>query len=242
MGTGRRSVFSPEMGIKNENMPNWCYTSISIESDNKDGVKPLYDNILKWQEEGTKIENSWGNDWLGLLVEKGLEVDPVNSNEYSCRGQFYDLQISNDGKQLSCGTETAWGPMNELWIALIDKYIPGAKFIYTAEESGMEVYITNDPDMTSKFYIDSWGKIEPEWSADEGDVRDVALEIFNEYNKSVPGIRKFLRDTIGCKRLGKNKVKDFFAKTPIGQVIRLINEEFWEASEVAIHEWEYCEP
>lgn len=222
-------------------MPNWCYTSISIESDKENGVKPLYDKIVEWQKEGTKIKNSWDNNWLGLLVEKGLGVDPVKSNEYPCRGQFYDLQINQDGTQMTCGTETAWGPMNELWLALIDKYIPEAKLIYTAEESGMCVYISNDPDMFGKYYIDSWGKIEPEWIADEGDVRDVALEIFNEYNKNIPGIRKLLRDTIGCKRLGKNKVKDFFKKGPIDQLIRLMNEEFWEESEVAIHEWEYCE-
>ncbi len=238
MGTGRRSVLSPEMGIKNKNMPNWCYTSISIESDNKDGVKPLYDNILKWQEEGTKIENSWGNDWLGLLVEKGLGVDPVNSNEYSCRGQFYDLQINQDGTQITCGAETAWGPMNELWLALIDKYIPGARFIYTSEECGMEIYITNDPDQVGKYYIDSWGDIEPEYIADEGDVRDIAKEVYGRFAN--PEAKALIRAYTKAKRLGKRIVETFIKSAPISNVIEMCRE--MDESEISIHEWEYCEP
>ncbi len=124
-------------------MPNWCITNYEIKRDAEiGGVKPLFDLINKWQGEGTEFENSWGNNWLGLLVEKGFETNPCKSR-YMCRGSFYDMKISADGTFLTLTAETAFAPSNGIWFDLVEKYLPGATLRYTAEDPGNDFFGTN---------------------------------------------------------------------------------------------------
>ncbi|MBQ6128714.1 MAG: hypothetical protein IJI51_03550 [Lachnospiraceae bacterium] len=157
-------------------MPNWCSTDITIRRAKEQGAKPLFDLIEKWQREGTKIKNSWDNQWLGLLVEKGLGANPL-SHEYECRGMFYDLELSPDEEEITVRTETAWCPMLKMWIHLIDRHLPGDKLIYVAEECGCEIYQTNDPEYEGMYYIDSWGEVETKWIADEKAVRQTVNKL-----------------------------------------------------------------
>ena len=217
-------------------MPNWCYTSINIRTDKKGGLVPFANKVDAWVKEGTKIKNSWDNSWLGLLVEKGLEIDPVDG-PYECRGSFYDFDINPDGDEISVGTETAWAPMLEMWYSLVEKYCPeGTRILWTAEESGMGIYVSNDPDYENKFYIDSWGEIEPEWVVDEDDARDVAQEVYDKYGNS--DSNDFIRNATGCKRVGKKIAQNFIKTAPMGKIIDFV-ETMWEEAELSIRAWEY---
>ncbi len=167
-------------------MPNWCYTSMTIEGND---AKNLYDNIVKWQNEGTEIENSWGNEWLGLLVEKGLNTDPVNG-KYECRGCFTLDSFDNDMFQVY--TETAWGPMMAMWSDLIETYCPTSELLYSAEEPGCGVYVTNDPDLEGKYCLDSWDdEIESIWDATEDDIREAMSKATGEDTSNM-GIRELV--------------------------------------------------
>lgn len=59
--------------------------------------------------------------------------------------------------QLFIDTETAWGPIVKVWVKLLEKYLPDAELIYRAEEQGCEIYLTNDPALEDRYWIDIWG-------------------------------------------------------------------------------------
>ena len=83
------------------------------------------------------VDNSFGKTWLGCLVTKlGADWQKVY-----CRGSWSDLDWN--GAILRFNTETAWGPMNEVF-KFIKTIYPSLKIYYQAEEDGMGVFITND--------------------------------------------------------------------------------------------------
>lgn len=83
------------------------------------------------------VDNSFGKTWLGCLVNKL----GGNWQEVYCRGSWSDLDWN--GAILRFSTETAWGPMNEVF-KFIKTIYPSLKIYYQAEEDGMGVFITND--------------------------------------------------------------------------------------------------
>ena len=83
------------------------------------------------------VDNSFGKTWLGCLVNKL----GGNWQEVYCRGSWSDLDWN--GAILRFNTETAWGPMDEVF-KFIKTIYPSLKIYYQAEEDGMGVFITND--------------------------------------------------------------------------------------------------
>ena len=83
------------------------------------------------------VDNSFGKTWLGCLVNKL----GGNWQEVYCRGSWRDLDWN--GAILRFNTETAWGPMNEVF-KFIKTIYPSLKIYYQAEEDGMGVFIKYD--------------------------------------------------------------------------------------------------
>lgn len=199
-------------------MPNWCNTDYVISrSKENGGVKPLYDLLEKWNREGTEIENSWNNNWLGVFVEKGLGVDPVNG-PYSCRGCIIYLDMP-DEEEIQLTAETAWSPMNEMWFDLAKKYLPGSEVIYTAIEPGNCIYETSDPMYQGRYCIDSWESgIECEWEAVEETVRETAAKLYGLHPTDA------IKEYIGKSAVSEEDVKSFFKDAPVDKVIELVND------------------
>ena len=133
-------------------MPNWCSTNIEFSGPEKD-IKKLYEFIdNKNSEQVPNIETDFGARWLRYyLLRVGL-----SDERYNCRGSVADLnEISTIGSvsKFQIRTETAWGPMLQMWLAIIQKLeLDNIKITYIAVEPGCEVYQTNDPEQ-AKFYI-----------------------------------------------------------------------------------------
>lgn len=129
-------------------MPNWCYTSMTI-TGNEDEIKVLNDNFSKAKEfQGTKSDFS--GIWLGKLVEYlGVDYQKV-----SCKGSIINYNYV-PGKIL-VDTETAWQPLFEPILMMVEKFAPNSQITYYCEEPGCEIYLTNDSDRAGKFVIDSW--------------------------------------------------------------------------------------
>jgi len=133
-------------------MANSCYSEIDIFSKEHPNELALLDKRLS---EWTK--GSWSESWLGnVLIQSELvskEAIEENESPYRCRGHI----ISNDmdsADQLHISTETAWVPMMAMWPAICEKFgIDDAKIIFSAEEPGFDVYITNDQELLAKPYI-----------------------------------------------------------------------------------------
>lgn len=147
-------------------MPNWCYTSITIIHKDERKLKDFYEKVDTWAKK-TYSENGFDCPkidywWLGNIVgnsglAKWIKKEDGDSGfvpNISCRGTLQSIELL--GNQINISTETAWGPMLEMWRLLCDKYLPGADIYYTAEESGNGLYQTNDPNIDGTYYIDIW--------------------------------------------------------------------------------------
>ena len=118
-------------------MPNWCYSSYVIEGKKKE-LQSLYSKMNRLEKRRKSlVENAFGKTWLGNLVTL-LEAD---WNKVYCRGSWSDLEY--DGEILRFNTETAWGPMGEVF-RLIKKTYPSLHIYYSCEEDGNCVYCSND--------------------------------------------------------------------------------------------------
>lgn len=145
-------------------MPNWCYTNINICHNDKNKLKDFFDKVEEWRKKPYKTNDFdlYSLGWLGNIVgNSGLAEWKAKENgredfvpSISCRGSLQTFELHDDS--INIDTETAWGPMLEMWRLLCDKYLPGADIYYTAEESGNGIYQTNDPDVASTYYIDIW--------------------------------------------------------------------------------------
>lgn len=55
-------------------MPNWCNTSLVFEGD-KQEIKTLYQTMKRLERRKTPlVENGFGTNWLGCLVEALLPL------------------------------------------------------------------------------------------------------------------------------------------------------------------------
>jgi len=118
-------------------MANWCYTSYVIDGKRKE-VQSLFSKMNNLEKRRKPLEGSdFGNTWLGNLVIK-LGAD---WHEVYCRGAWSELDWN--GSILRFNTETANGPMNEVF-KLIKSIYPSLEIYYQAEEDGWGLFITND--------------------------------------------------------------------------------------------------
>ena len=145
-------------------MPNWCYTNINICHNDKNKLKEFFNKVEEWRKKPYKTNDfdTYSLGWLGNIVgNSGLAEWKVKENgredfvpSISCRGSLQTFELHENS--INIDTETAWGPMLEMWRLLCDKYLPGADIYYTAEESGNGLYQTNDPNVDGTYYIDIW--------------------------------------------------------------------------------------
>jgi len=118
-------------------MANTCFTAYVIDGKRKE-VQSLFSKMNNLEKRKKPLEGSdFGNTWLGNLVIK-LGGD---WRKVYCRGAWSDLDWN--GSILRFNTETAWGPMNEVF-KFIKTIYPSLKIYYQAEEDGNGVFITND--------------------------------------------------------------------------------------------------
>lgn len=162
-------------------MPNWCYTNITIYHNDKEKLKAFYKKVDEWRQKPFKKNDFdlYTLGWLGNIVgNSGLAEWKMRENgredfvpNINCRGSIQTFELQDN--HICINTETAWGPMLEMWRLLCEKYLPDAEIYFTAEESGNGLYETNDPDVIGTYYIDIWDPPEEfeeetsEYEADE---------------------------------------------------------------------------
>ena len=137
-------------------MPNWCVTTISFRGG-KDPVCLLDKKIREWTDR-EYLKSDFGKPWLGnICIGSGI-TKPEEINDpsgYRCRGSVIWTEKPSE-EELIVQTETAWTPMVRMWDAVLDKLgmKEDVRIVYTAEEPGMEVYCTNDPDVAGTYVYD----------------------------------------------------------------------------------------
>lgn len=138
-------------------MPNWASTAYVFKAKDQEQAKDLYEEIDSLAKmEKPLVPNGFGKLWMGCLVNLlGGDWDKVY-----CRGEIIDYNLTDDHVSISC--ETAWGEMPEFRHFLEQQY-PESKVFYQVEESGCEVYATNDVDgvyFPDRYILDYFDGIE----------------------------------------------------------------------------------
>ena len=161
-------------------MPNWCYTNITINHGNEIEIERLEKLIGGWTSKDY-MKNGFGHKWLGNIV-LGSGVGTVDTNKETdlrCRGTIIDYYRNEN--ELVINTETAWSPMLQMWVKVLEKYLPGAELIYNADECGNDINDTNDPCLAGKYILDYYGDedIESDWEASEDTVRETLQKLLD---------------------------------------------------------------
>ena len=140
-------------------MPNWCSTNYTFNFTS--AAKAFCDLVDSWCHD--VAENGFGKCWLGnIVVNSGISEIVAGSEEsfliephYECRGRIVFMDWADESVNIY--TETAWGPMHDMWKAIVEKYVPDANVIYSADECGCGLYQTNDPCLEGKYVVDIMG-------------------------------------------------------------------------------------
>ena len=138
-------------------MPNWCWSQVHISTD-EEKLNKIYEEMKKALS-SNPLAASFGNKWLGnLLVYTGMDKDEVLYGNIRCRGSIADYGIDDNG-ELMMNLDTAWNPQFGAIKKFIE-YVLGEDaeydFQYTAEESGCELYCSNEDEVVDTYYIDAW--------------------------------------------------------------------------------------
>lgn len=205
-------------------MPNWCYNDITIIGPTEEDAQKFYKNLEEWTSKNYK-DNDFGLHWLGNIVGNSGLDDPVNG-KYECRGSIAYMDCDSD--EISIQTETAWGPMNDMWTALIERDMPDGEFYYMAEEPGMGVYCTNRSELDGKYYYDYWCD-DSELTDDELErLKNCELAQQTDDEMSYKDVEKMILELIPVNKKPETEEELF----------KLWNESNF-SSTASIHKWDY---
>lgn len=117
-------------------MPNWCMTDIWFYSDNTEQLKNFYDRVVEIYNGKPSQENDFGNGWLGEYVDAFI---PDLSEEVRYRGSI-EIISELDETVFAIYVMSAWVPMIQMWLAILNKHFPDVKLHYVGIEPGFEIY------------------------------------------------------------------------------------------------------
>ena len=172
-------------------MSNTCFTTYKVTGKKKDVTK-LFKTIKRLDGRKTPlVKNGWYDPklWLGCLV-KALGGDP---NKVYCRGTITFYELEDD--VLTLNTETAWAEMAETR-HFIESCFPGMKVYYIEEESGCEIFNTNDSEgiyFKDRYYLDGFDDSEYFETLDEA-AKYVKEIVGHDVEANVTAIDKALND------------------------------------------------
>ena len=163
-------------------MPNWCFSSYVLEGDKKE-IRTLNKTLDRLMARKTPaVYNGFGKNYLGCLI-KALGGD---WKKIYCRGTWEDKNL--EGNILRLTTETAWGPTNEVFNFIQEKF-PSIKYYFASEEPGMCDYLTNDVEgkyFPDRFHIDLCD-LEGNYDSDYFTTVKAMLDYINEnYHPATP--------------------------------------------------------
>lgn len=175
-------------------MANWASTSYRIEGSKSDleRVFGVIDDFIKGRVASTREDAT--ADWEGNIVKALGAMDEEIDNNY-LRGFIQDYEL--DGDTIRIEAEEAWGATD--FRHVLRKLMPKLAIYYIVEESGCEVYATNDVDgkyFTERFYVDA---------CIDGDYR-------NEYYTNKEDAMKDIAEMLKKEQVSESEIEDFNKK------------------------------
>jgi len=181
-------------------MPNWCSTKYVVFTDNDDKAElvRLYNNLSATLKTPSEVGNGFGAGWLGdVAIKHGFEWET-----YPCRGSIEHMdEYDSDSNHFSFNTETAWGPCDELWEAIIEQY-EGVSHVFLSEEPGCEYFVNTDVEgrfLSEQYLFELVGDapVPESWYEGYPD-KPTCLDV-REYFNSFDELVDYCTDITGCE-------------------------------------------
>ncbi|PVX43542.1 hypothetical protein [Hallella colorans] len=135
-------------------MANWASTSYRIEGSKED-LEKVYNVIDEFMSERRKpVQVDASNEWEGNIIRALGATDEQMKNNY-LRGFIEEYEM--DGDIIRIEAEEAWGTTDFRYV--LAQLMPELTIYYIVEESGCEVYATNDAEgkyFPERFYVDAY--------------------------------------------------------------------------------------
>jgi len=182
-------------------MANWCVTHIAITHEDREAIEKLYDNILSWTSHNAE-ENDFGQYWLGNIV-LNADVGTVytqfgerKDTDLACRGYITAMWLEKN--RLIIYEDSAWEPAVQLWLRVLDKYLPGAILTYDAEEPGTILYWTNNPDLVGRYRVNPYDyeDIESEIAATDKDIVDILRWLLDTDEDDIDKLMRMYKESV----------------------------------------------
>lgn len=214
-------------------MPNWCYSNITIQSDDKQKLEELYNLILKWTDHSL-IENDFGDNWLGNIVEgSGIATYrkenfyDANNKLISCRGTLDYVDFYTQDIMIS--TDTAWAPATKMWQLICDKYLPSDyEIFYDASEPGCGIFSTNRPDYLNHYILDA------SVFGNEGFSEEEYQKLYDaDYTENADDntIIQFLQDLLQTNETDLQKLFNLLHKSKFDDYVNI---QPWEYADISV--------
>ena len=172
-------------------MANLCFTSYRIVGK-KEEVNDLFAKIKQLDDmDKPLVENGFGNLWLGCLVT----ILGGNWKNIYCRGSIIDFSLNDN--ILSIETESAGNEMSEVR-HFIEEVFPTLNIFYYEEESGCEIYQTNDHGkqfFSFRFILDNLDGDGPEYYDNTDSLLEDASEIFGKKLKTMVDLEEIVEES-----------------------------------------------
>lgn len=161
-------------------MPNWCNCNVSITSTPEE-----VERIAEALQDATS-KNYLGDEpftfkeeWLGnLLCYTGKTADEVSNGDICCRGSItYWEKISDT--QISMCLETAWSPQFGAFPPFFNYLGVHPEVIYTAEEYGNLLFVTNDPVVADTYILYDRAMCETYYDLTESDLHKMLIDEYD---------------------------------------------------------------
>lgn len=161
---------------KEHNMANVCVTGILIK-----GGK---DEIKKFQ---SKLKEAYNKDHQVYGIASYLGIEGLDEFNFK-RGEVYSLDLDKD-EEVYVGVDTVRSPSLEIWKAICDKYLSSEySLIYSSEECGAGIAITNDESALEKINLEFYDDIcNPN---DNTEIVHEAGNYFLDYDEAVEILEK----------------------------------------------------
>lgn len=172
-------------------MANWASTSYRIEGSKED-LEKVYNVIDEFMSERRKpIEVNASSEWEGNIIRALGATDEQMKNNY-LRGFIEEYEM--DGDIIRIEAEEAWGTTD--FRQVLAQLMPELTIYYIVEESGCEVYATNDADgkyFPERFYVDAYVN---------GDYQ-------SEYFETEEQAMTYVANLLGKKKVSKNELENW---------------------------------
>lgn len=142
-------------------MPNWCVTDIEV-SGKKNELSKLYDLINTWGQKS--LDGDSNEDYCFFRFKDVVELTDIvkyaeiftddKLNSLSIRGNLEDMQFQKDDSLMIRISTPYNKSMLLMWVKIFDKCLTDYTMYYMSEDSGEDIYITNNPKYIGTYNFD----------------------------------------------------------------------------------------